>query len=154
MVQNLIFTDGSIDGMKKQHATTPRGFSPFTLRNRLDFTLTGADLDAAADTVDALVVPAGVTVLSVQLNVLTVDANGATFSMGITGTDTSKWGSGIAVSAAGMQEVTGGPVYNPFYVTAADYITLLSDGGGVVDDLICEIIAVCIKSNTTIDAGE
>lgn len=154
MAQSLNFTDGSIEGMKKQHATTPRGFKVFTLRNRLDFTLTGADLDAAADVVAALNVAAGTIVLSVQLNVLTVDANGATFSVGVTGVDTSKWGSALAVTPVGVQEVTGGPVYNPLYFATADTIDLLSDGGGVVDDAIIEIIATCVKSSNTIDAGE
>jgi len=154
MVQTLNFTDGSLEGMKKQHATTPRGFKTFTLRNVLDFTGTGADLDAAADVVQALNVPAGTTVLSVHLNVLTVDANGAVLSVGITGTDATKWGSAIPTTPVGVNEQTGGPQFNPFYFDAADTIDVLSDGGGVVDDAIIEIIAVCVKSSDSVDAGE
>jgi hypothetical protein len=147
------FTDGSLPGHKKQHATTPRGFSLFTLRNIVDTTQSTCDFDAAADIAQALLIPAGTTVLAVSVNVLTVDANGAVLSCGVTGVDATKWGSAIPVTPVGEKEVTGGPVFNPLYFAAADTIDLLSDGGGVISDGVFEVKAICVKSSDTIDAG-
>ena len=146
------WTNGSIEGTKKQHATTPRGFKPFVLRNVVDTSL--QNISAAAHVIQALAVPAGVTVLSCHVNILTVDAAASVFSLGITGTDTSKWGSGIATATEGVVEPTGGPIFNPFYFSAADTIDLLSDGAAIEDTSKIEVIAVCVKSNSTIDAGE
>ena len=148
------FTDGSLPDHKKQHATTPRGFNLFTLRNIVDTTKSTCDFDAAADIAQALAIPAGVTVLAVSVRVITADGNGAVLSCGVTGVDADKWGSAIPVTPAGEQEVTGGPVWNPLYFATADTIDLLSDGGGVIDDGVFEVKAICVKGGDTIDAGE
>ena len=149
------FTNGSIAGVnpgdKSQHTTTPRGFSPFILRNVFDTQYQNIANDGSSAGV--LYIPAGITVLSCFLRIITVDAGGGTLSLGVTVTDATKWGSAIPLSTEGVPEVTGGPVYNPLYFSAADYIDILEDAAAAITTLKAEVIAVCIDSNTTIDAG-
>lgn len=149
------FTNGSIAGVnpgdKTMHVTTPRGFSPFVLRNVFDTAYQNIGNDGSSAGV--LTIPAGITVLACFLRIITVDAGGGTLSLGVTTTDATKWGSGIPLSASGVPEVTGGPVYNPLYFGTADKIDILEDAAAAITTLKAEVIAICIDSNSTIDAG-
>ena len=145
------FYNGGLGNMRPQRITTPRGFKGFILRNVID--TTQQNLGADADIIQAILVPAEVTVMGVTFKVTTVDAGASALSLGITGVDTTKWGSGIATTTAGSITPTGGPPFNPHYFAAADTIDILSNGGAVITTLVAEIIAVCVDSNTTIDAG-
>ena len=150
------FTNGSLPGVnpgdKTMHDTTPRGFSPFVLRNVFDTQYQNIANDGSSAGV--LSIPKGVTVLSCFLRIITVDAGGGTLSLGVTTTDAEKWGSDIPLSAEGVPEVTGGPVYNPLYFGTADKIDILEDAAAAITTLKAEVIAICVDSSSTIDADE
>jgi hypothetical protein len=150
------FTNASIAGVspsdKKQHRTTPRGFEPFILRNVFDTAFQNIANDGSSAGV--LYIPKGITVLACFLRIITVDAGGGTLSLGVTTTDATKWGNAIPLSALGVPEVTGGPVFNPLYFGTADYIDILEDAAAAITTLKAEVIAVCVDSNSTIDADE
>ena len=145
------FTNGSIAGMdKKQHATTPRGFKPFILRNVFDTQYQNIANDGSSAGV--LSIPAGVTVLSCHLRVITVDAGGGTLSLGVTTTDATKWGATLALTATGVIEHAD--AFLPLYFGSADKIDILEDAAAAITTLKAEVVAVCVKSSDTIDAGE
>jgi len=101
-----------------------------------------------------LSVPAGVTVLACWLRVITVDGGGGTLSLGVTTTDADKWGSDLVLSSEGVLEPPGaGPIYNPLHFATADYIDILEDAAAAITTLKAEVIALCIDSSDTIDAG-
>jgi hypothetical protein len=149
------FSNGSLPGVnpgdKKHHSTTPRGFTPFVLRNVFDTAKQNIANDGSSAGV--LSIPAGVTVLACWLRVITVDAGGGTLSLGVTTTDATKWGSGIVLATAGAIEPTGGPVFNPLYFGSADKIDILEDAAAAITTLKAEVIALCVQSNDTIDSG-
>jgi len=143
------FTNSSISTMKKPHDTTPRGFECFILRNIIDTTKQNIANDASV--IQALNVPADVTVLACFLNVLTPDATGGTFELGVTTDAAAHWGTDWAMTA-GIDEPATTPVYNPWYFAAANTIDLTEDGAQIIDEAIFEIIALCVKSSATVDA--
>jgi hypothetical protein len=145
------FTDSSIAGMKKQLQTTPRGFECFILRNILDTTLQNIANDSSV--IQALNVEAGTTVLACWLNVLTPDATGGTFELGVTTDAAAHWGTDWAMTE-GIDEPGTTPVYNPWYFSADNTIDLTEDGAQIIDEAIIEIVALCVKSSSTVDAGE
>jgi hypothetical protein len=150
------FTNGSILGVnpgnKTMHDTTPRGFTPFILRNVFDTQYQNIANDGSSAGV--LSIPADVTVLACFLRIITVDSGGGTLSLGVTTTDADKWGSDIPLTAEGVPEVGGaGPVYNPLYFATADKIDILEDAAAAITTLKAEVIAVCVQSNDTIDSG-
>jgi len=150
MATTYNFTNGSIAGHKKQHATTPRGFEPFMLRNVVDTQYQNIANDSSIGQV--LNIPAGVIVMGCWINIITVDAGGGTVSLGVTGVDATKWGSGIALTPVGAKEVTGGPSFNPLYFSSADTIDILEDAAAAITTAKFEVIAWCVKSSSTIDA--
>ena len=99
-----------------------------------------------------LSIPAGVTVLACFLRIITVDSGGGTVSLGVTTTDAEKWGSDIPLTATGVPEVTGGPVYNPLYFGSADKIDIIEDAAAAITTLKAEVIAICVDPSSTIDA--
>jgi hypothetical protein len=115
---------------------------------------TEQDFAVAADIAQMLLVPAGVTVMGVTFNILTADAGASVLSLGVTTTDATRWGSAMATTATGSITPTGGPPFKPMYFASADTIDVLSDGAAVITTLVAEVIAVCVDSNLTIDAGE
>ena len=142
------FTDGSISGVKKPHNTTPRGFETFMLRNIIDFTKQNC---GSTDVVKALSIPAGVIVLGVVVNALTAEGATCTVDIGITGTDADRWGNDISINATGVVNYQEAFVY-PTYFSSADTIDLLVNSAST-DAAKLELIAVCVDSNSTIDAG-
>jgi hypothetical protein len=149
------FSNGSLAGVnpgdKAHHNTTPRGFAPFILRNVFD--TAGQNIANDASIAQVLNIPAGVTVLACWLNTLTVDPTGGTVSLGVTGVDATRWGSAIALTPVGFLAGTGGPPFLPLYFGSDDTIDILEDGAQIIDTWKAEIIAVCVQTNDSVDAG-
>jgi hypothetical protein len=87
------------------------------------------------------------------LRIITVDSGGGTVELGVTTAAAAQWGTDIPLSALGVPEVTGGPVFNPWNFTTADYIDITEDAAAAITTLKAECIAICIDSSATIDAG-
>jgi hypothetical protein len=152
MATTYDYTNGSILGQKKQHATTPRGFEPFMLRNIVR--CPKQNLTNNSDIGKVLAIPAGVTVMACWINVITLDSGGGTVSLGVTAVDAAKWGSAIGMTPVGnVADITGGPDFNPMYFSSADTIDVLQATAAITTGVF-EVIAWCVKSSDTVDAGE
>lgn len=112
-------------------------------KNRLDFS--NGILDESADDIaQALAIPAGTTVLTCYLRVITADTANTTVNLGITGGDVDHWGTNLALSATG---VVGG-LFAPYYFDTADTIDIIGTDSGAsvdIDTAVIEIYAICIN---------
>lgn len=147
------WTDGTVLGAKKPHDTTPRGFSPFTLRNYVDLDLQTLD---AGDGDSALVlnIPANVLVTHCYLNVRDAGAANSTCDLGITGGNVDQWGDALALSALGIAATA---IEAPYFFLTAGTIQVLATTDGADVDLTSigfEVIASCLKMSDTIDADQ
>jgi hypothetical protein len=147
MATTYNFTNGSIAGVAKPHDTTPRGFSPFVLRNIVDFT---KQTNVATDVIQVLNVPAGTLVLGVTLRVITVDAGGGTVDIG-TGASTQIWGAACSLATGGAVLDSPLPFDAPTYFATADTIDFVTATAAITTGIV-ELTAVCIDVGTTVDA--
>jgi len=140
------FTDGSITGHPVPRSKTPEENEVFFLRNIVD--CSKQTLDAGnGDVAQVINIPAGTTVITCWLRIITAETTNGTVDLGYGGV-VNKWGDALAVdSAAGT--VLGALTYSPVYFSSADTIDIkaTTDTADVdIDGLKCEVVAMCVKS--------
>ena len=144
MATTYDFTDGSITGQMQPVAVTVIENRVTIMRNIVDCskqTLTAS----ASDVAKALNIPAGTTVLTSWMRVITAETSGAKASLGYAGG--TQFASAVAVSATGA---VGGS-FAPAYFSAADTIDIIADATAAVDldGLKVEVCALCLRSRDT-----
>lgn len=140
------FTDGSITGVRKPHATTPASNCVYTRSNVIDCAL--QTLDAGdGDTGIVIQVPADTWVLSVALRTITAETANGTVDIGVKGGDTDAFGDALAIDAAAGGVLT---LWAPSYFAAAGQIivTATTDTADVdIDGWKAEIVALMVPGS-------
>ena len=138
------FTDGSIAGQIKPPETTLSENQPFILRNILDFSK--QTLDAGnGDVAQALNVPAGTTVITAWIRVITAETTNGTVDLGYGG-DVDKWGDGVAIDTANA--IVGATVARVYFASAdtIDVKATIDVADVDIDGAKIEVCALCLKS--------
>jgi hypothetical protein len=149
MATTYVFYDGSIAGQMVPPKHTPEEDEMFILRNIVDFskqTLEAGEGDIA----QVLAVPAGTTVVSCWLRVITAETTSGTVDLGYAANNT--WGDALAVDTAAGGILGATHDWVPIYFEDADTIdiTATTDTSDVdIDGCKVEVTAVCLKSLDT-----
>jgi len=140
MADTYNFTDGSITGGEAATQQNLFANDVYLLRSTIDFSL--QTLDASeTDVAQAIIIPAGTTVLTAYARVITTDV-GAVFNIGYDG-NIDQWGVSLATTA---DTIVGGLGSNaPVYFAAANTLDIQADASHDLDTLKIEVIAVCIS---------
>jgi len=145
MATTYNFTDGSIAGAITPRVKTAEENEVFFLRNIVDFSLQTIEA-TATDTAQVINIPAGTTVLTAWLRVITAETANGTVDLGYGG-DPDVWGVALAVDGAAGSLL--GYLRVPLYFSATDTIDILAttDTGAVdIDGLKVEVVAMCVKN--------
>jgi|GEM_PF-5974015 len=138
------FTDGSIKGQMVPTEVTLIENRLTIMRNIVDFSK--QTLDAGnGDVAQVLNIPAGTTVLTAWIRVITAETANGTVDLGYGG-DADKWGDGVAIDSA---NAIVGALFAPVYFASDDTIdiTATTDTADVdIDGAKVEVCALCLKS--------
>ena len=143
MATTYNFTNGSIAGVPVMTQHTINENAPVILRQIID-PKKQALAHAATDVAQCLIVPAGTTVLTAWIRIITAGTANATCTLGTTeNTQPAVWGTGLAIS--GAAGTTLGHLFDPVYFDAAGTVDITV--GGATDILgKYEVCALCVKS--------
>ena len=154
MAATTNWTDGSIAGVDKPHAKTPKGGEVFVLRNIIDCSKT--TLDAGdGDVAQVLNVPAGTIVWYAMLRVITAETANGTVDLGYGGS-ANVWGNALDIDSTNAGKMLVPIVTAPVYFATADTIDITATTGTAdvnIDGFKGEVIAFCVDSGATIDIG-
>lgn len=135
------FTDGSIAGMPVMTETTLCENAPVVLRNKIDTTLQALDA-SEVDVAQSLIIPAGTTVLTSWIRVITAETTAScVVDLGITGVNVDQFGDGVSLSAVG----TVGGLHVPHYFAADGTVDVLMTSTVDADTAVFEVCALCVK---------
>ena len=146
MTTTYDFTDGSITGVPVVTQTTLRENETTILRQLVDLTKQNL-AHGTTDIAQCLIIPAGTTVLTAWIRVITAGSSSATCTLGATeNSQPAVWGTALALS--GATGTTLGALFDPVYFDAAGTVDITS--GGATDILgKYEVCALCVKSLNT-----
>ncbi len=144
MATTYNFTNDSITGVPVPTQYTPDENQPFILRHIIDLTKQNL-AHGASDVGQLLIIPAGVTVLTAWLRIITAGTTSATCTLGHGG-GAAVWGTGLAMDSAA--HVILGHLFDPYHFATADTVDIVV--GGATDILgKYEVCALCIKALNT-----
>lgn len=141
MATTYNFTDGSISGQTVPRVKTAEENEIFFLRNIADFSLQTLT-QSTADIAQVINVPAGTTVITAWIRVITADGDAATIDLGYGGNPDQWLDNGAANSAAGTLL---GYLWVPQYFASADTIDITVKETADLDEMKCEVVAMCMK---------
>jgi len=144
MADTYNFTDGSITNVPIPTKHTLDENQPFILRHIVDLTKQNLD-HSATDVGQVLIIPAGTTILTAWIRIITAGTSSATCELG-TGDGASVWGTSLALDSA-VGTILG-HLFDPYYFSSADTVDIVA--GGATDILgKYEICALALKSLDT-----
>jgi len=144
MATTYNFTDGTIAGVPIPTQHTLDENQPFIVRHIIDLTKQNLS-HSATDVGQVLIIPAGTTVLTAWIRIITAGTTSATCTLG-TGVSAAVWGTGLALDTAAGGIL--GRLVVPQYFAAADTVDIVV--GGATDILgKYEVCALCLKSLNT-----
>jgi hypothetical protein len=141
MATTYNFTNGSITGVPIPTQCTLDENQPFILRAIIDLTKQNLS-HSTSDVGQLLIIPAGTTVLTAWIRVITAGTTSATCTLG-TGLSAAVWGTGLALDSAAATIL--GHLFDPQYFATADTVDIVV--GGATDILgKYEVCALCLKT--------
>ena len=144
MVATYNFTNGSISGQMIPPVQTVDTGMTFVIRNIVDLTKQNLD-HSATDIAQCLTIPAGTTVLTAWIRVITAGTTSATCTLG-TGAAAAIWGTALDLTSTAGTIL--GHLFDPLYAAAEETVDITS--GGATDILgKYEVCALCVKSVDT-----
>ena len=136
----------TIAGAKIPIIPTPQEDRIYVLRNIVDFAkqnLAGLSTDVA----QVLNIPAGTTVMTAWIRVITAESVGATCTLGV-GTSAAEWGTALDCTSAAGSILGATNDWVPLHFTSADTLDIVT-GGATFDAFKCEVVALCLKALDT-----
>lgn len=147
MATTYDFTAGTtIVGVDPPITPTPNENNFFILRNVIDFSkqnLAGLSTDVA----QVLDIPAGTTIMTAWIRVITAESAGATCTLGV-GTSAAEWGTGLDCTSVANSILGATNDWVPLHFVSADTVDIVT-GGATFDAFKCEVVAVCLKALNT-----
>jgi len=141
MATTYKFHDGSITGVPIPTQHTLDENQPYIIRHIIDLTKQNLS-HSATDVGELLIIPAGTTVITAWIRVITAGTTSATCTLG-TAVSAAVWGTGLALDTAAGGVL--GHLFIPQYFATADTVDIVV--GGATDILgKYEVCALCIKS--------
>ena len=148
MATTYSFVAGStIKGVKVPIIPTPQEDRLFILRNIIDFSKQTIDV-SESDVAQVLNIPAGTTVMTVFVRVITAETAAADFELGYGGS-ASLWGTGLGADGTAGTILGAIQDWVPLYFASADTIDIVGSGAVDLDAFKFEVTAICLKSMDT-----
>ena len=92
-------------------------------------------------------VPAGTTIMTAWIRVITAESAGATCTLGV-GTSAAEWGTGLDCTSVANSILGATNDWVPLHFVSADTVDIVT-GGATFDAFKCEVVAVCLKALNT-----
>ena len=144
MTETYNFTNGSIAGVPVMTQQTLNANEPKILRQIIDLTKQNL-AHGTTDIAQCLIIPAGTTILTAWIRVITAGTTSATCTIG-TGVSAAIFGTGLDLTSTAGTIL--GHLWDPLYTADADTVDITS--GGATDILgKYEVCALCLKTLNT-----
>ena len=137
----------TIVGVNPPITPTPNENTFFILRNIIDCSkqTLGAGTTDIAQILD---IPAGTTIVSCYVRIITAETAAATFTLGYSGA-ANVWGNALAADTAAGGILGATHDWVPVHFASADTVDIVISGAVDFDAFKFEVVAVCLKALDT-----